>query len=75
MIMKELLHSFLIAVNFPIVWVLLMEGICAYKAPPMSNSEFYNYKGFFSVVLLAAVDAHYRFTWIDVGQYGKHAFY
>ncbi|XP_032683406.1 uncharacterized protein LOC116849887 [Odontomachus brunneus] len=40
------------------------------KAPPMSESEFYNYKEFFSVVLLA-VDAHYKFTWVDIGQYGS----
>lgn len=45
------------------------------KAPPTSGSQFYNYKGFFSVVLLAAVDAHYKFTWVDIGQYGKCACY
>lgn len=45
------------------------------KAPPMSGSEFYNYKKFFSVVLLAAVDAYYKFTWVDIGQYGKCACY
>ena len=36
-----------------------------------SGSLFYNYKGFFSTVLLAIVDANYKFMFIDVGSYGK----
>ncbi|XP_020299084.1 uncharacterized protein LOC109863260 [Pseudomyrmex gracilis] len=37
----------------------------------MSGSEFYNYKGLFSIVLLGACDAEYKFTWLDIGQYGS----
>ena len=33
-----------------------------------SGSDYYNYKGFFS---LALVDAEYRFLWIDCGSSGS----
>ncbi|XP_073435274.1 uncharacterized protein [Dendrobates tinctorius] len=38
--------------------------------PPNSGSQFYNYKQYFSVVLLALVDSHYRFIIVDIGAYG-----
>lgn len=44
------------------------------KKPPHSGSMFFNYKKFYSFKLLAACDAYYRFTWIDVGDYGNIIF-
>lgn len=41
------------------------------KAPAHTGSQFYNFKGYFSTVLFVAVDAHGRFTYINVGCNGK----
>lgn len=41
--------------------------------PEHSGSFFYNYKQFFSIVLLAVADSEFRFMYIDVGAVGKSA--
>ncbi|XP_040187323.1 protein ALP1-like [Rana temporaria] len=41
--------------------------------PMRSGSEFFNYKKYFSFVLMAVADANYCFTYIDIGSYGSSA--
>lgn len=42
-------------------------------SPPASGSLFYNYKGFYSLVLMALVDANYQFVYVDIGEYGSNS--
>ncbi|KAF8778965.1 putative nuclease HARBI1 like protein [Argiope bruennichi] len=41
------------------------------QCPNNTSTEFFKYKGTFSVVLLALVDARYCFTFVDIGCQGR----
>ena len=42
----------------------------AIKCPAKTGTRYYNYKGFYSIIMLALVDADYKYLWLDVGANG-----
>jgi hypothetical protein len=42
----------------------------AIKCPPKSGSLYYNYKQYYSIILLAVCDANYKIIYASYGHYG-----
>ena len=57
--------------NFPLCLGALDGKHVRMKCPAKAGSLFYNYKRFHSILLLALVDANYKFIVIDVGSAGR----
>lgn len=57
--------------NFPNCLGAIDGKHCVTIQPPKSGSHFINYKGTFSVVLMAVADANMKFLFVDIGTNGR----
>ena len=70
---KRLADDFWNLWGFPLCLGAIDGKHCVVQCPPRSGSAFFNYKGTFSIVMMAVADASYMFTFVDIGDFGRQS--
>lgn len=68
---EKIANGFVQKANFPHAIGAVDGKHIRVRKPVNSGSLFFNYKDYFSIVLLAIVDSDYKFIYVNVGSYGK----
>lgn len=69
---KNISKEFMELWNFPHCLGAIDGKHIAIKCSANSGSLFFNYEGFYSIVLMAVCDAHYVFTLVHIGDFGSN---
>jgi len=67
----DIANKFYLKTNFPNLIGAVDGKHIRCINPKNSGSLFFNYKKYFSVILMAVVDSEYCFISIDLGAYGR----
>ncbi len=70
---KQIESDFAAEWNFPNCCGAIDGKHVRIRAPSLTGSLNYNYKGFFSIVMMAVVDAKYKFILVDIGATGSQS--